>query len=423
VAAGLRSGGAIERRRLGRYRVPVEQTFRKRAESKPHRQDAYQAPCRHFPNCVGCPLINLPYPAQLSRKHDTVRRAFAEYASLAGAEIPPVAPSPERLGYRARVKLVVRRNRSEIACGLYLPQSHRVIDISSCPVHPRPVNQAVFYLKKKLLELGIAPYDERDDSGELRYLDFRYSFARKEMSVTLVTRHAKLPRAGELAKALHQRFPFITGVIQNVNEARGNVIWGEQYRTLGGRDTLMERIDDLKLVFPAGVFSQANPFTARKLYQHVRELAGLNGKETLLDLYCGVGPISLYLAPMAWQVWAVDDSEPAINTAKQNARRNGRGNCRFVAGDVAATLAHWKASLPAIDLIVLNPPRKGVQAQAMAELLEIGARRLIYVSCEPASLVRDLVKLIDAGYRVADIQPFDMFPQTAEVETVVGLAR
>ena len=411
----------------------MEKNFGKRADSSPHRdqrgqpdsprRDAYQAACPHFPNCVGCPFINVPYPEQLLRKREIVRRAFADYASLAGVEIPPVAPSPERLGYRARVKLVVRRNRGEIAAGLYVPQSHRVIDISSCPVHPRPVNQVVYYLKRKLQELAIVPYDERDDSGELRYLDFRYSFARKELSVTLVTRHASLPQGGFLAKALHHRFPFVTGVIQNVNEQKGNVIWGDSYRTLGGRDTLMERIGDLKLVFPAGVFSQANPFTARKLYEYVRGLADLSGAETVLDLYCGVGPISLYLAPTARQVWAVDGSELSITTAKQNARRNGRGNCRFIAGDVSETLAQWKQSLTSIDMIVLNPPRKGVQAAAMTRLRDIGAPKMIYVSCEPRSLARDLVKLTEDGYRVSNVQPFDMFPQTEEVETVVRLDR
>jgi 23S rRNA (uracil1939-C5)-methyltransferase len=155
----------------------------------------------------------------------------------------------------------------------------------------------------------------------------------------------------------------------------------------------------------------------------VRALADLNGSETVLDLYCGVGPISLYLAHSARQVWAVDDSELSITTAKQNARRNGRGNCRFIAGNVAKTLAQWKQSLPGIDLIVLNPPRKGVQAQAMAELLQIAARRMIYVSCESKSLARDLDKLVQYGYRVRQAQPFDMFPQTEEVETVVRMER
>jgi len=383
----------------------------------------YEAYCPHFPSCVGCPFIKVPYPEQLLKKRAIVGRALAEYCSLAGADVSPVVPSPQRLGYRARVKLVVRKNRDQVAMGLYVPQTHRVIDISSCPVHPRQVNQVVFYLKKKVLELGIAPYDERDDSGDLRYVDFRFSVARHELSLTLVTRHASFLQGAPLAKALQQRFPFITGVIQNVNENRGNVIWGNSFRTLGGRDTIMERVGDLKLVFPAGVFSQANPFTARKLYDRVYELAALKGGETVLDLYCGVGPISLYLAVAARQVWAVDDSELSITTAKQNARRNGRGNCRFIAGDVATTLTQLTKDLPRIDLMVLNPPRKGIKAAALEAVLAAGAPRIIYVSCEPRSLARDLDRLVAANYRVEQVQPFDMFPQTEEVETLVLLRK
>ena len=384
----------------------------------------YEAYCPHFPSCVGCPFIKVPYPEQLLKKRAIVGRALAEYSSLASADVSPVVPSPQRLGYRARVKLVVRKNRDQVAMGLYVPQTHRVIDISSCPVHPRQVNQVVFYLKKKVLELGIAPYDERDDSGDLRYVDFRFSVARHELSLTLVTRHASFPQGAPLAKALQQRFPFITGVIQNVNENRGNVIWGNSFRTLGGRDTIMERVGDLKLVFPAGVFSQANPFTARKLYDRVYEFAALKGRRAIvLDLYCGVGPISLYLAVAARQVWAVDDSELSITTAKQNARRNGRGNCRFIAGDVATTLTQLTKDLPRIDLMVLNPPRKGIKAAALEAVLAAGAPRIIYVSCEPRSLARDLDRLVAANYRVEQIQPFDMFPQTEEVETLVLLRK
>lgn len=386
-------------------------------------REEYEAYCPHFPHCVGCPFIKVPYPEQLKRKRETVCRALGAYPSLAAIQVPAVIPSPRRTGYRARVKLVVRRNRDQVAMGLYVPQSHRVVDISSCPVHPRPVNQVVFYLKKKIKELEIAPYDERDDSGDLRYVDFRHSVARNELSVTLITRHASFSKGAALARALQQRFPFVTGVIQNVNESRGNVIWGSSFRTLSGRDTIMERVGDLKLVFPAGVFSQANPFTARKLYEKVHEMASLNGNETVLDLYCGVGPIALSLAGAARQVLGVDDSELSIATAKQNARRNGRGNCRFIAGDVAATVERWTKDLPVIGLIVLNPPRKGVPAQAMAAVAAANAPRVIYVSCAPASLARDLDRLVAAGYRVAQMQPLDMFPQTEEVETVVLLAR
>jgi 23S rRNA (uracil1939-C5)-methyltransferase len=404
--------GAVTKKRVGSAR---ENSFAPDGE--------YRPACPHYPHCIGCPFIDLPYPQQLLKKRARVDQALAEYPSLAGIAAAPVVPSPQRLGYRARVKLVARRKRDQVALGLYVPQSHSVIDISSCPVHPASVNQIAQYLKKKIVELGIVPYDERDDSGDLRYVDFRYSVARRELSVTLVMRHAAFPQGAPLARSLMQRFSFLTGVIQNINESRGNVIWGANYRTLAGRDTLMERMGDLKLVFPPGVFSQANPFTARKLYEHVRALANLQKKETVLDLYCGVGPISLYLATDARQVWAIDDSEAAIVTAKQNARRNGRGNCRFIAGDVATTVGELRRTLPAIDLVVLNPPRKGIKSEAMSEILAVNALKIIYVSCEPHSLSRDLDRLAAAGYRAASVQPFDMFPQTEEVETVVLLQK
>ena len=384
-------------------------------------EDPYRPPCPHYPHCIGCPFVDVHYPEQLSRKRDIVREAFAAFPSLAALEVPPVTPSPRRLGYRGRVKVVVRKNRNDVAIGLYVPGSHRVIDISSCPVHPRPVNQLIRYLKRKVLELGILPYDERSDSGDLRYVDMRYSFARREVSVTLISRHASLPQGEQLARSLQRKFPFVTGVIQNVNESRGNVIWGERYRTLSGRDTILERIGGLNLVFPAGVFSQANPAVTEKLYSKVYEWAGLTGKETVVDLYCGVGPISLYLARKAYGVWAIDNDELAIITAKQNARRNGISNCRFVAGDTAGKLRDIKRTLPNIDFAILNPPRQGVQTAAMEAVLELEAPKLIYVSCAPHSLARDLDRFVAANYRINQIQAFDMFPQTKEVETAVLL--
>src|SRR5215831_6038062 len=380
-------------------------------------------PCPHYPHCIGCPLIDVPYPEQLLRKRDIVARALAVYPTLAHLEVPSVIASPHRLGYRARVKLVVRSTRGEIATGLYVPGSHRVIDISSCPVHPRPVNQVTRYLKAKLLELRIVPYDERNDSGQLRYVDFRYSFARHELSVTLVTRHREFPQGMVLARSLSRKFSFITGVIQNINEQRGNVIWGDRYHLLSGRDSLLEQIGGLSFGFPAGVFSQANPSTAKKLYDLVAEMAALSGRENVIDLYCGVGPISIYLAEASRLVWGIDDGLLSIDTAKQNARQNGIANCRFVEGDVGEKIAEAYKTLGRVDRIVLNPPRKGVQPGAMDAILGVKAPKVIYVSCEPTSLARDLDKLVTQGYRIIRLQPLDMFPQTEQVENVVLLQK
>ena len=346
---------------------------------------------------------------------------MAGYPSLQDVQVPGVIPSPRRLGYRARVKLVVRGWKDEVLAGLYLPQSHRVVDISSCPVHPEPVNRVIQQLKKEIQRFGVVPYDERSDSGELRYLDIRYSFWSRELVLTLVTRHAAFPRGSELARTLMKRFSFLAAVVHNINEDPGNVIWGARCRPLAGRDTLTERIGPFKIMLPVGVFSQANPLVARKLYDKVHALAALSGKEIVLDLYCGVGPISLYLSQAGQLVWGVDESALSTTTAKQNARMNGVHNCRFFEGNVAENLAEAKRQFPRIDLVVLNPPRKGVQPDAMAALFSLLPPRIIYVSCEPATLARDLDRLAGNGYRVVTMQPFDMFPQTEEVETVVLL--
>ncbi len=375
-------------------------------------------PCPHYPACYGCPLIELPYPEQLIRKQRTLARALASYPALAHLEVPPVVPSPHRLGYRARVKLVVRKAKEEILVGLYMPGSHRVVDVSSCPVHPPAVNRVVRYLKKQIQKLGITPYDEKRDSGQLRYLDLRYSFWRREVLLTLITRHSDLPQVRELVRSLQRRFPFIVGIVQNINEERGNVIWGERFRPLAGRDALMERIGFLRLKFPAGVFSQANPPMARKIYETVVQWAELKGEETVLDLYCGVGPLSLYLATAARLVWGIDENFMAIAAAKENARGNGFHNCRFFAGDVAEKVGEAKLTLPSLSLVVLNPPRKGIHPEALEKISALQVPKLIYVSCDPQTLARDLNRLAQRGYHPLRVQPFDMFPQTEEVETV-----
>ena len=390
---------------------PVKATFHDRREKA-------RVPCPHYPYCFGCALIEFPYPEQLQKKRERLVRAFAAYPSLDGVEVLPVIPSPKRFGYRARVKLVVRKTKGEVAAGLYVPGSHRVVDISSCPVHPRPVNQVVAFLKRKILGLGIVPYDERYDTGQLRYLDLRYGFTQREMTVTLVTRQRLFPEGKELARSLKRHFPFVLGVIQNVNEQRGNVIWGERFFTIAGQNLIVEKIGTLQLGFPAGVFSQANPSTAAKIYGKVIELAALTGKENVVDLYCGAGPLALHLSSTAAAVWGIDDSEISIATAKQNARRNGISNCRFFSGDLAEKLNRVKQNLSEIDLMTLNPPRKGVQPAAMEAIVHENAPRLIYVSCDPGTLARDLNRLVESGYTVRRVQPFDMFPQTEEVETV-----
>jgi 23S rRNA (uracil1939-C5)-methyltransferase len=345
------------------------------------------------------------------------------YPALSALPVPLTQASPSRFGYRTRVKLAVRRVGGQVRIGLYVPDSHNVVDITACPVHPEPVNRIVQFLKLAIERLDIAPYDEEHDTGQLRYIDLRYSLWQRCVLLTLITRHMHFPQVRELIRELERRFPFLSGVVQNINDKPGNVIWGERFHPLRGRDSILERIGPFHLSIPVNVFSQANPPVARKLYETVLEWAGLGGQEIALDLYCGIGPISLYLASRAKLVVGIDDNASAINVAKENARRNGYHNCRFFAGDAAEKLAHAAATLAQINLIVVNPPRKGLSPEAFAAIVGVATPKLIYVSCDPLTLARDLDRFCQAGYTVLRVQPFDMFPQTDQVETVALLER
>lgn len=307
--------------------------------------------------------------------------------------------------------------------GLYIPATHQVIDISSCPVHPEPVNQIVQFLKQAIEQLDIIPYDEVHDSGQLRYIDVRYSLWQHRALLILVTRHMHFPQARDLTRALEQRFPFLSGIVQNIHDKPGNVIWGDRFHPLRGYDALLEKLGPLRLRIPVNVFAQANPPVARQIYEAVLEWAGLSGQEIAVDLYCGIGPIALYLASRAKLVIGIDDNVGAINVAKENARRNGYHNSRFFAGDAAQKLKETAANLSRLDLIVVNPPRKGLSPEAFAAVVAAKAPRLIYVSCDPLTLARDLERFSQDQYETLRLQPFDMFPQTDQVETVALLER
>jgi 23S rRNA (uracil1939-C5)-methyltransferase len=231
------------------------------------------------------------------------------------------------------------------------------------------------------------------------------------------------PQMRDLTRELERRFPFLSGIVQNINDKPGNVIWGERFRPLRGRDSLLERIGHLRLCIPADSFSQVNPPVARRLYETVVEWAELQGQEVALDLYCGIGPIALYLASRAQLAIGIDENIGATNVAKENARRNGYNNCRFFAGDAAEKLREIAVNMSHIDLIVVNPPRKGLSPDAFAALTEVRPPKLIYVSCAPPTLARDLDRFCHESYVVTRVQPFDMFPQTDKVETVVLLER
>ena len=357
------------------------------------------------------------------RKQGSVQEAFAQYPSLSHVNVPLPVESPKKFGYRSRVKLAVRGTKRDPKIGLYIPDSHDVFDVSQCPVHPREINHIVNFLKKEIQLLKIAPYDERRDIGQLRYLDLRYSFWQKKVLLMLVTRHMHFPEIQDLTRALERRFPFLAGVIQNINDEPGNSIWGKRFRPLRGRDSLLEQIGHVRVSVPIDTFSQVNPPIARRIYETIVRWTDLTGEEFVLDLYTGTGPIALYFASRAKLVAGIEENRRAVSVAKENARRNGYNNTRFFFGDVAEQTRAVALKLPQFDVICLNPPRKGLTSGSFNSIVEIGAKTLVYVSCSPRTLARDLDKFCASGYGVVRAQSFDMFPQTDQVETAMLLRR
>ena len=347
-----------------------------------------------------------------------MREAFAEFSSLSAISVPLPVASPKKFGYRSRVKLAVRGVKGQTLIGLYIPETHKVFDISACPVHPKEINQVVAFLKREIEHLHIVPYNEERDTGQLRYIDLRYSFWQRKVLLLLVTRHMHFPQVQDLTRQLERRFPFLSGIVHNINDQPGNVIWGKRFRPLRGRDSLLEQIGHLRLSIPIDTFSQVNPPMAKRLYETAVRWGTMTGQEIVLDVYCGIGPIALYFASQAKLVVGVEENERAVNVAKENARRNGYHNTRFFHGDAARKIEEVATSLPSIDRIVLNPPRTGLSPEAFSSVIAANAPTLLYISCSPKTLARDLDRFSHAGYAVGRVQPFDMFPHTDQVETL-----
>jgi 23S rRNA (uracil1939-C5)-methyltransferase len=377
-------------------------------------------PCPHYPDCVGCGLIGRPYGEQLRCKRERVLAAFAAFPALAALDVPEVIGSPHAFGYRNQAKLVARRARSGLLLGIYRPGTHQVVDIRRCRVHHPLITQVIEAVAAVIERYQVQAYDERTRAGTLRYVVVRASTWAKAAQVILVTRDRFLARRRDIARAL-SRVRGIRSVVQNINSTPGNVIFGSEFVGLTRETALVERLDFLKLKTHAGAFLQANIPVARKLYRLALEWAAPAATEVCVDLYCGVGALAFYLASAATVVVGIEESPVAVVDAKGNVRLNGVHNARFECGRVADVLPAVAQRLPRIDVVTANPPRKGIDETTRAAIVAAAPQRMVYVSCEPATLARDLGWFAQHGYRTQRVQPFDMLPQTEHVECVALL--
>jgi 23S rRNA (uracil1939-C5)-methyltransferase len=380
-------------------------------------------PCARLESCDGCPLMLMKYPAQLEWKHGLVTSAINRYPELSAPPVLEVISSPKPLQYRNSAKLVVAGKHGAPVIGIYRRNSHDVLDIGDCPLHHPLINRIIAAVKVGIKKGKVPIFSQRTGNGLLRYLVVRVSESGNKAMVIFVTSQRSFNEIHHLGKYLQKEVPEVAVVAQNINSSKGNVILGEQYHFLTRDHYLMASIDEIRFAISPNSFFQVNSGSAGIIYNLVKDWASLSGKEVVVDLYCGIGGISLFLASQARSVIGIEVVEAAVQDAAYNARLNKLGNCEFISGDAGDILEELREDGKKIDVMVLNPPRKGCEDTVLKRVAVLGPERLFYVSCAPASLVRDLATLAGSGYRIAKIQPVDMFPQTPHVETVVLLAK
>ena len=387
--------------------------------ASPHR---LQPPCSDHGTCGGCRLQHIQYSEQLRHKQQLVVGALKR---LGGIDVPvhPTIGMTEPWHYRNKAQYPVGEAEGKLKMGFYRQRSHALVDVRHCSIQHPAADSAVAVTREIITELKIPIYNEKEHRGVLRHLITRTSFSRGEVLLVLVTNGCTLPSGDRLIKQLAKRAKDMVGIVQNVNKRRGNVILGTENLLLWGRDYVVEELGGLTFHISAGSFFQVNPRQAAVLFNIVRNYADLKGGETVLDLYCGSGAISLFLSSKAARVIGVESYAPAVEDAYKNAKLNGINNVEFYAGQAEEVLPVLARQGINGDVVVVDPPRKGCDERLLATLEKMQPPRIIYVSCNPATLARDLRYLTGIGYVPREVQPIDMFPHTSHVECVVLMSR
>ncbi len=389
--------------------------FAKIVELKEPSPDRVEAPCMYFGKCGGCQLQHLSYAGQLRWKENMVRNVMKRIGKI-DAPVRPIKGMEHPWNYRNKSQIPFAMGESGPIAGFYKSRTHDIVDMERCLIQMSEADIIMANLKKELEKIGIEPYNETTHQGMLRHVIVRTGRATGEVMVVLVTKKRKFPQKDAAVEVIRKLIPHVTSIVQNVNSEKSNVILGKETMTLWGKETIEDTIGDIRFEISARSFYQVNPVQTEVLYNQALEYAALTGEETVIDAYCGIGTISLFLAKKAKQVMGVEIVEEAIEDAKRNAELNGFANTYFEAGPAEEVIPRWYKEGKRADVLVVDPPRKGCDQALLNTIIEFKPKRVVYVSCNPSTLARDLRILEDGGYKTMEITPVDMFPQTTHVE-------
>lgn len=380
--------------------------------------------CEFARQCGGCQLQALSYDQQLVFKTNKVKGHLERIGGFTDIPMEPIIGMDELFHYRNKAQFPVGRNKEgKIVTGFYAGRTHNIIENRDCalgvPENKEVLDRVIAHMEK----YGIEPYNEATGKGLVRHVLIRYGYFTKEVMVCLILNGNKLPKEEQLVKSLCE-IPGMTSITINVNKKRSNVILGEEIRLLWGQEYITDRIGDISYQISPLSFYQVNPMQTQKLYAKALEYADLHGQETVWDLYCGIGTISLFLAQKAKFVRGVEIVPAAIENAKENAKLNGLENTEFFVGKAEEVLPReYKKNGVYADVIVVDPPRKGCDETLLETMIEMNPERIVYVSCDSATLARDLKYLCERGYELRKVCPVDQFGMTVHVETVVLLSQ
>lgn len=382
--------------------------------------------CSYYKRCGGCSLQHMSYNKQLEYKYDRVKDCISKIGGLNKdlVKFPLGMVKPER--YRNKVQLPVGIVNGELAIGFYAPRSHNIINLESCLIQDKVADIVTKVVREWMLKYNITPASidgKFNPKGLIRHIMIRRGFTTNEVMVVLVSTKEKIPYVNELIGELKENIDGLKSVVLNLNKEETNVILGGKCITLFGEDIITDYIGEFKFNISPLSFFQVNPKQTEILYKKALEYANLTGKETVFDAYCGAGTITLFLSQKAKKVYGVEIIKEAIHNAKANANINSVDNAEFLVGKSEEIIPNLINEGIKPEVIVVDPPRKGCDIKLLDSIGEAKPERIVYVSCDPSTLARDLKILEEKGYETVEVQPVDMFPHTSHVETVVLMSR
>ena len=366
--------------------------------------------------CGGCPLLALPYREQLAQKRARLQELLGGFAP-----VKAVQGMAEPLHYRNKAIASFATQRGKLVCGLYAEGTHRVLPGADCLLQEEILNKTLAAVLDAARACRWTAYDEDRGTGLLRHTVLRSSGDGKVL-VTLVTPGPDLPGSKNFCTALHKKAPWVVSIVQNINPTRSSAVLGSREKTLYGPGFVLDMLCGTQFAISSRSFYQVNRTQTEVLYKKALELAKLTGRETVIDAYCGIGTIGLCAAPLVKQVIGVERNPAAVKDAAANARRNKIANARFVCADATEWMAAAAGEGLHPDVVFLDPPRAGSTPECIAAVNKMKPRRVVYVSCDPETLARDVAAFTRLGWRAAKFCPVDLFPQTKHVETVVLLS-